>query len=372
MYPFRVILLGPSDRLDQLASPLANEGVVVEGRFPDLGALRAGWKPTGPEPRLFAVWLQSPEDVAVVREINETLPGAPILALVESACDTDTVYRFNRAGAAQLVPVPWTEEDLAAALGVILRQFGRTSRVGRLIAVAAVPERDSAAFAVNLAAEIAARWAIDCILAEPTARLARLTAYLEVTPQTGAYDLLAGEERLTLPAVQQALTPAGDRLRLLPGPLQGIALQAPDPARLDRLVGLLRQLAGCVVLHVPNTFDPAQFAALAMAEHVVLLGGQQVPAIHSLKLLRESLLARRTAGTQHVVLHRYDSHQGGVDPKRLRELLQVDEVWTLADDPAAWMASINEGVPLRAKAPRSPALADLDRLIARLLGPPPG
>jgi Flp pilus assembly CpaE family ATPase len=282
------------------------------------------------------------------------------------------MYQISRAGASQIVTVPWNDEDLATALGVILRQFGRVPRVGRLIAVAAVPERDSAAFAVNLAAEVAARWGIECILAEPTARLARLTAYLEVTPQTGAYDLLAGAERLTLSAVQQALTPAGDRFRLLPGPLQGIALQAPDPARLDRLVGLLRQLAGCVVLHVPNTFDPAQFAALAMAEHVVLLGGQQVPAIHSLKLLRESLLAHRTAGTQYVVLQRYDPHQGGADPKRLRELLQVNEVWTIADDASAWMAAVNAGVPLRVQAPRSPALTDLDRLLVRLLGPPPG
>jgi Flp pilus assembly CpaE family ATPase len=371
VYPYRVVYVGPPDRADSLVGVLADAGAAIEGRFADLAALRAGWHPSGSEPRLFAVWLQRPEDTEVVRALAETVPGSPVLALVERECDAAALFEVSRAGAAQLVSVPWDEGDLALALGVVLRQFGRAARVGRLIAVAAVPDTDASALAVNIAAEIAGHWRVDCVLAEPTARFGRLNSYLATVPRSGgSHELLTRPEPLTLTAVQQSLTPVAERLRLLPGPLTGFALHAPDPARLAKLIDLARQLTECVVLYVPNTFDAAEFDTLAAAEDVVLVGGQQVPAVYSLKQFHDQLAARRSAGARHVVLDRYDPHRGGADPRKVMDLLNVPEVWAVADDPEAWTASVNDGVPLRAAAPRSRALADLGRLITRLIGPP--
>jgi Flp pilus assembly CpaE family ATPase len=54
----------------------------------------------------------------------------------------------------------------------------------------------------------------------------------------------------------------------------------------------------------------------------------------------------------------------------LKELLEVNHLLTVCNDYASVMASINHGRPLRQEAPRSPALADLDRVVNALLGLP--
>jgi Flp pilus assembly CpaE family ATPase len=56
----------------------------------------------------------------------------------------------------------------------------------------------------------------------------------------------------------------------------------------------------------------------------------------------------------------------GVD--RLKGLLEVTELMTVCNDFASVMASINHGRPLRQEAPRSAALADINRIVNTLLG----
>ena len=54
----------------------------------------------------------------------------------------------------------------------------------------------------------------------------------------------------------------------------------------------------------------------------------------------------------------------------LKSLLEVQDLLTVCNDYAAVMASINHGRPLRQEAPKSPALADLNRVVQELLGAP--
>ena len=62
----------------------------------------------------------------------------------------------------------------------------------------------------------------------------------------------------------------------------------------------------------------------------------------------------------------------GFNSDRLKELLEVNDLLTVCNDYASVMASINHGRPLRQEAPRSPALADIHRVVSVLLGIPEG
>ena len=50
------------------------------------------------------------------------------------------------------------------------------------------------------------------------------------------------------------------------------------------------------------------------------------------------------------------------------EVLGTRELYTVANDPAAFRKCLDNGTPLRREAPHSPALADVDRLAGCLLG----
>ena len=369
MYPFQAILLGPSEGSGELATALTDQGAVIEGRFADLHALRANWTPPDGQPRLFVFRMRGNKDIEVLRELCETFPGFPLVALVEGACDAATLFQISRAGAAQLVSFPVQADDVRTALDTLLRQFGIARRVGKLIAVSAVPEgRDGAGLAVNLAHEIARRGA-DCILAEPGARLGRLLAYLD-TPAAAA---TAGSPLpRTLTALLQTLVPVADHLRVLPGPMSGVATQSADLAQLLQLIDLLRQTAEVVVLDVPLTFDEAYFETLCRAEYALLLTDQSVPALHAMREVHDALAARHPAGLVRVVLNHFDATLAGFEPHHVRGLLKVEEVWTVAKDEAAWASATNTGRALRAQSPRSAALADIDRIVGHLFdGKPP-
>jgi Flp pilus assembly CpaE family ATPase len=64
-----------------------------------------------------------------------------------------------------------------------------------------------------------------------------------------------------------------------------------------------------------------------------------------------------------------------VDIRKVQDLLRVPRLHLVANDYAAVRRSLDSGVVLRARAPRSRALADIDKLARLVCGgvePPPG
>jgi Flp pilus assembly CpaE family ATPase len=69
-----------------------------------------------------------------------------------------------------------------------------------------------------------------------------------------------------------------------------------------------------------------------------------------------------------LVINRYDPKIQGFTVLDLNKILQVSRWHTIADDPAAVVAAVNHGVPLRLEAPQSRVLTDIDALARTLLG----
>jgi Flp pilus assembly CpaE family ATPase len=110
---------------------------------------------------------------------------------------------------------------------------------------------------------------------------------------------------------------------------------------------------------------------LAAADQVVLVAEPTPPSLRSLHMVLE-LLGRadqdRGSGEWpiHVVLNRADGKGQDLDLKKVQELLRVSRLHTIANDYQNVRAALNNGKVLRQAAPRSRALADVDKL-ARLL-----
>ncbi len=369
MFPLKAVLVGSDAGVADLGNALAGSGVEIETRFADAAALRRSWAEPPAGPRMVVSVLGSEDDLLQFRQLCEFLPGWPALVGLSGDYDARAVVRVNRAGAAQIVPVPWTEDDLHQALDRVAAQAGYAARPGKLIVVGGVAEGCGAVtLAVNLAAEAAATWHKPTILAEPAHAVGRLADRLDAAPEQTAEQLYA-QGSPSRNALRAALAPVGERLRLLAGPRYKLPAKPPDPARVTAAVELLRRSADVTVLDLPYTYDELYFELLAMADHAVLVGTQQVPDLHALLRVREALLGRPHVCQDHTVVTRFNPDLEGFEVPRLKQILQVSEFWTVADDANCTIA-LNAGKPLHETAPRSRSRQDMLALASRLFGEP--
>ena len=296
-----------------------------------------------------------------------------MLALIEGDPDAASLFQVSRAGAAQIVQLPLQPEDLQTALSRILVQFGINQQPSRLLAVTGVAEGcGSTSLAVNLAYEIAETRQTPCVLAELTQAMGRLAVYLNITPSATTHDLLSGKSDLTTMDVRSAMTRFTDRLHVLAGPYRTVELLRAPAQRVVYLSRLLRTCSTVTVVDMPYTFDELYFETLAVADAVVVVAQQNVPAVGALTLLRDTLRQRNPGLAMFPVINRFQPSLPEFSLRRLRDLLHEPNLLTVAEDGEGFRTALNNGQPLRVAASRSRALADIDRLASALLGNPPG
>ncbi|MBA4192495.1 MAG: hypothetical protein C0467_31385 [Planctomycetaceae bacterium] len=369
MYPYPIVLVGPSEGLQDLDSSLVNCAAKIVSRYPDLRAARAG-RPKGSATAVFLFRLREEADLSHLKLLSEAFPGQPVIGLVEGGAEEAMLYRMNRAGATQLVPVPWPPGDLTAALERIARQFGRVPPLAHVITVCGVVGGAGATtLLLNLGFELAVRWGMVCILAEPATVFGQLAAYLNIGAPRSTNDLYHGAASPNPEMVQNALTPIAERVKLLSAPPPSFPARTLFADRVDAVIDASRHFADVVLLDIPYTFDDTCMRIISRSDEVLLVSDLSIPGLQTLRVVKEAITQLRGAGPVRVVIDKFVKREG-LDPTKLCGALGVDHVWTVAEDQRAFQAVGDAGVPLHADAQASPSLYDFDRLATGIFGPP--
>jgi pilus assembly protein CpaE len=386
MFPLQVVIIGcGGDLLQLLRLELSVHAARIEAEFLGVESAISGLRmpqamedqkyqnqlrgskhdiviPEAPR-RLFIVHLDSMQELPAIKRLSSFYPGNPILVLMDTAGDPNIPITAMRMGASQIVTLPWQAEDFKQALDCIANQHGHPVN-NQVIAVAGVTGGCGATtIAINVAFELAYMHAVRVILAELSLQVGKLPLYLNVEPRYTTHDLLRDIHRLDLYFMQQALTPIVDHFHILAGPYHAVSPLSVPPADVLLLIECLRQVADIVVLDVPCTYDATYFDTLNAADQVVLVGEQKVPSIRALQMIHTSLGDK----PHHLLLNRYDPNLPGFGTDRLKTMLRVDELLTVANDYPSVNAAINQGLPLRLKEPRCKVLADVSTVAQRLV-----
>jgi pilus assembly protein CpaE len=373
MFPLNVTLVGCQDAVQRnVLSMLINQQANLDGQYADVDAVAAALRDGQAVNRLLIIHVPDALELPKIRQLVSAFSGQPIMALVDAANDPTLLLGAMRAGASQVVPLPIQPDDFKAAMDCIAQQYGHASAENQAICVSGVTGGCGATLlAVNLANEIAAQYGRHVILSELSLQIGKLAAYLDINPEHTTFDLLNDGDRVDPQMIQRALTHVGERLDVLAGEYRAITPVQASPASVVRLVDYCRTLANVALFDVPCTYDDLYFETLAIADQVVLVGEQKIPSIRTLKLVCEALSRIDGARKLHIIINRYDPRMPGFGADRLRSLLEVPDLLTVCNDYASVMASINHGRPLRQEAPRSPALADIAKVVKTLLGGQP-
>lgn len=369
MYPLDVALIACQDGVQRnVLSMLINQQASLGGQYSDVDATIVACRENHAGPRLFIMHVSDAFVLPKLKQLVGILSGQPVMALVDVATDPSLLLGAMRSGATQVVPLPIQPDDFKAAMDCISQQYGQTTAQNQAICVSGVTGGCGATvLAVNLASEIASLHGRHVILSELSLQIGKLAAYLDINPEHTTFDLLNDGERVDPQMVQRALTHVADRLDVLAGEYRAITPVAASAASVIRLVDYCRSLANIAIFDVPCTYDDMYFETLAIADQVVLVGEQKIPSIRTLKLVCEALTRIDGARKLHIIINRYDARMPGFGVDRLKALLEVNDIITVCNDYASVMASINHGRPLRQEAPRSPALADLTKIVHILL-----
>jgi pilus assembly protein CpaE len=347
-------------------------GVDIEAVFPDARSAIDSIRLSQSEERLCVMRVTSAEQAQQLKLLSENFVGRPVMALVDANSSVELVFAANRAGAAQVLPLPLEGEDLKAALRSIKLHHTSPQPVAarRVIAVSGVTGGCGAtAIAINLAYEIGHQLDLTCLLTE-FSTLGMIATCLDVEGGRTTHDLLFNMGTVDVQMAEKALSQISDRLRVLPAPFHDTEPLAATPADVIRLIDLLKQLADVVVVDLPISHRDF-FDLLPAVDQVVLVAEQAVPSLRALGYARE-ILGEAEGLRQTLLINRYDPNKEGFAVNHLQRLLRTPQLVTVANDYHAVSAALNEGRPLRVHAPASRALADISRLATMLITPVQG
>jgi pilus assembly protein CpaE len=369
MIPFPVILIGVSDRvLPGLRQELANAGVTVEAEYGSAERVIQTLSAKEADKRLLIVPFESIADAPIVGKLANAFRNWPILALVDGNQQAENLVRANRAGAAQVVPVPIQSADLRAALNSIGHTYRPAAEESYVLAfTGSAAGCGATTLATNAAYEIAVRHNRSTVLIELAAQMGVVASNLGIETSSTLADLLANKENLDADLVKRALVSVADNFRVLAASKDvGQRGSIPVVGAL-RVLEYVRSMADVIVLDVPCTYDDFQFEIIGNARQVVLVGEQSITSVRTLKLILDALATGAGGPNCQVVMNRYNPAVDGLSARELQRVLGQARIYTIPDDRLAVLEAANEGKLLRQMNPRSPVLAAIDGLVDSLL-----
>jgi len=292
--------------------------------------------------------------------------------LTGRAADPDLLIRAMRCGIREFLPFPADEEEFrAAVMRTVMRRGrgGEPGEGGRIVTVAGCKAGLGAStLAVNLAWCLNRRAPGRTLLLDLRRPAGEIPFFLDLTYEYTWGHLMEDISRLDATYLRSVVAGHDSGLAVLPGPDRG---ERPDEDSLGLILEQARQDYDFVV--VDSTWP--EDAGLAGGLPVELARAHVLCVPLHLTLPCLARAARVLEGVRGHVPEAEErlrlaalrvSRDGTIAAPEAAEALGRDIPWAVPDDFASALSSLNQGKPLVAAFPRSPAARAMERLAAEL------
>lgn len=330
--------------------------------------------------------LDIPDAIAVLKELAQTLPHVPLVALATPQRIVE-LQDAMLAGAANFIAFPIEPKQFIATL-----ERARSSAMRAMQAAAAhhaqqahitpygVGKRRSKVIVVtslkggvgrstltaNLAVALRQRSNKQVVLVEAHHGLGHLALLLNLYPRH-TIESLDGEENIDLELLQGLLQSHGSGIRLLAAPMDPSQLVELSVEVWQQVIHLLKETADYVVVDTAAHADGVLSEMLARADDLLLVTGSDIAGLRDARILLQSLRHENVVeGRIHVVLNRAGA-QGGIDERVVQDQLHETVAVSIPEDSPLATFAFNRGVPFVLSHARTLISRRLQTLVDRLL-----
>jgi pilus assembly protein CpaE len=334
------------------------------------------------QPDLAIVALDS-DPVKGLQLIGQLAATAPQLAVLAVSARTDGQFILQtlRTGAREFLTQPLALEELLTALQRVRSQRHSNPELNGIggpqgsMVIAVAGSRGgigSTTLAINLGCALAQDPNNSVVLIDLDLALGDTDVSLDIMPSYTLADVAMNIDRLDMTFLRGSLCKHSTGLSLLPHPVQLDDVGLIQEEHLQRVLGLLRATYTHVILDLSKSYGSTDYAALKVADVVLLVGQLELPSIRNIVRLMMSFNNNQDGLSEkvRVVLNRVGADEQEITLKKAEDTIGRAVFWQIPNDSRNVLASRNAGVPLIQHAPRSKVCQSILGIASALSGTP--
>lgn len=297
----------------------------------------------------------------------------PVIAAVEGLTVADT-RTLLRAGALDVLPLPFTAEELRQAVEparrparpAASRAQPQPRRQGKVISFVGTTGGSGV---TSVATQLGILWSADarvcCI--DLDVQFGNAALLLDLRPSLHLGHLIEDAERLDADLLQSVAMNHGSGMALIASPSEMMPLDIVSNEFIDRLLRLATQVYDVVLIDLPTAWTEWTVRVLQRSDTICLVSGLNVPGLHQARRQIEVIEANGLLPKLKIVANRVQkSLFGKVDLKETEAVLGRKVDFTIANDYPAVSSANDEGRALKDVKPSSRVVKDL-KSVAQVL-----
>jgi len=300
-------------------------------------------------------------------------PRNPPVFLYFQEITTEQLWKALRLGVKECFVFPIRPEEFQEALDrlpVLPAELGPAEPT-RLTAFLGCKGGVGTTFvAVNTAYLLAQRDQGQVLLVDLDLRYGQMIHFFDVKPQYTLVEVIENAQHLDRSYLQSLFYQYDKNLQLLPAPLRLEDAEVVTPEQLDQVLRYLKKLRifAHLLVDLGQNLDEGALKVLEMADQIIVLANQSIPALSNAKKLLELLELLGLEAAQLAVWLNSWQKNGDLSVKDVAAFLGREVKGTITCAPREVNRSINEGRPLARQEPGHAVCRDLRLLADHLSG----
>ena len=307
------------------------------------------------------------------RLIHLSAGNVAVIAAVEGLTVSAT-RTLLRAGALDVLPVPFTAEELKQAVEPArrpARPAGRLApqqrRQGKVVAVmGALGGVGTSSIAVQLGAAWAASSRVG--LVDLDLQYGAAALYLNLHPSLTIANLIEDAERLDAELLQSVAMKHSSSLEVLASPTDIMPMDMVAPEFVDQLMRTATQVYDVVLVDMPQVWTEWSVRALQRADIILMVMNLSVPGVYQARRQLELIEANGLTARLRILANRVPVSLLGrkAGTKETEAVLGRRIDFTVANDYPGMSAAGDEGVVLKDARASARLIKDINELAAQL------
>lgn len=225
----------------------------------------------------------------------------------------------------------------------------------------------SSMLATNLALAINDLSDQDVLLVDGKQYFGHLDIMLNLQARSSIADLVPFAQRLDNELISDIVTQHSSGLNVLPSPTSFEDSQAVKPDSLYSIIQSVQKMYGYIVIDAGSALNENAVTLMDSAFRVLLLITPELASLHNAREFLEISQSLNFPDDKILLVLNRTDMKDGVRVSQIEEALPIKLFGKIPEDNRASLKSINQGIPLYIKNPKSPLSKSLKEMSKRLM-----